>query len=149
MKDTIILILIFLFIAALGVLVGYKVITKGGGENSTLPGGDLRSFISIDRGKITFISTSPTSPTTLSASQTNFIVMRNVSAEKHDVVIARIIQSTPKVVEEVLRTTSLDPLQEENVRIRLTAGEYVIYCSVKRGELEHRKYGEEMKVTVR
>ncbi len=143
MKDTIILVLIFLFVAALGVLVGYKIITKGGGENNTLPGGDLRSFISIDRGRII------PSPITLSASQTNFLVINNISSEKHDIVIARVVQSTPKVVEEVMRTFTLDPLQSENVRIRLTAGEYVIYCSIKKGETEHRTFGEEAKITVR
>ena len=80
MKDTIIVALILLIVAAVAGLAGYKLITKGSGENNTLPGGDQRTFIYIERYRIN------PNPITLSSSQTNLLVISNISSERHEIV---------------------------------------------------------------
>ncbi len=142
MKDTIILILIALLVAGLAGLIGYKLLTKGGGENNTLPGGDQRTFFHLDKGKI-----SPNG-INLQANLTNLIVVTNRSSEKHELVLVRVSQSGARMSEEILRTITLESMQTENIRIRLTPGDYLIYCTLKKGEREHRKDGEETKIIV-
>ena len=139
MNNTIVLVLIFVLIAAVAGVAGYKLITKGSGETNTLPGGDQRTFMYLDKGRIR------PSPLELTSQRTNLLIINNTTPERHELVIAKLSQKT---VEQPLRTIPLEPSETVNVRIRLTAGDYVIYCDIRKGEHEHRKDGEELRFTV-
>lgn len=142
MNNTIVLVLIFVLVAAVAGVAGYKLITKGNGETNTVPGGDQRTFIFVDNGRIR------PNPLELTSQRTNLLVINNTTGERHELVIAKLSVVNQKTVEEALRTIPLEPSETVNVRIRLTAGDYVIYCDIKKGEHEHRKDGEELRFTV-
>ena len=143
MNNTIVLVLIFVLIAAVAGVAGYKLITKGSGDSNTLPGGDQRTFMYLDKGRIR------PSPLELTSQRTNLLIINNTTPERHELVIAKLSVVNQKTVEQPpLRTIPLEPSETVNVRIRLTAGDYVIYCDIKKGEHEHRKDGEELQFKV-
>ena len=143
MNNTIVLVLIFVIIAAVAGVAGYKLITKGSGETNTVPvSGDQRTFVFVDNGRIR------PNPLDLTSQRTNLLVINNTTGERHELVIAKLSVVNQKTVEDALRTIPLEPSETVNVRIRLTAGDYVIYCDIKKGEHEHRKDGEELRFTV-
>jgi hypothetical protein len=75
-------------------------------------------------------------------------VVNNFSSEKHELVIKKLV-APGKEGSEIIRNFDLVATQSINIRMKLEAGEYVIYCTIKKGLHSHRKSGEEAIITVR
>jgi precorrin-4 methylase len=75
------------------------------------------------------------------------ILVINEGRYPHEIVLEKVDAAGKKL--EELRRLPIEPGLAQSMTVRLSAGEYAIYCAIKEGVHVHRARGEEAKIISR
>jgi hypothetical protein len=134
------------FIVVIGIIVAlagaalFMMLSNQSEEGREAPGGNQNQKIIVENGKI-----SPKQIDVSSQYPVIFIV-HNFSAQQHELVFKKLDADGNEGKE--LRHFVLDANEHMNIRFKLEPGEYILYCTISKGEHSHRKDGEEAKIIV-
>lgn len=109
-------------------------------EGLIAPGGNQNLKIVIEKGRIT------PKPVEVSSKYPAILIFHNFSSEKHEIVIKKLDEAGNE--KEEIRRFEIDPGDSLNQRFSLKPGEYIVYCTIAKGEHTHRGDGEETKIIV-
>lgn len=137
MNNFLIVVGLIVLLAGIGVFVMLSHHSEG---EDQAPGGNQNIRVLVENGKIT------PKQIDVSSQWPAILIFHNLSSQKHDLVIKR-LDDQGKETEEI-RHFEIDASDSMNIRLKLAAGEYILYCTITQGEHSHRKDGEEAKIIV-
>lgn len=137
----VVLLIILAGLAGFVLIVNRNNITGGTATAPSPAGGNQNVKLLLNLGKLT------PQQIDLNSQWPVIFTINNFSDEKHDLVIKK-LDAQGKEIGDPLRSFEIIPTQTASIRMKLELGQYVIYCTIKKGIYSHRKSGEEAKIIV-